>query len=122
MSGQNHDTMPIDPHVDPYGYLGMVLVVSVEYCQAPKHRLLAAYDDCMEALHWIKTKPDELLSNHAVPEATWCNVGLRAAESWDNLKPLEIKGLILNQPFFGGNKRTQSEVRLVNDDMLPPIM
>ena len=159
MPNQNNETMPIDPNVDPYGYLGMVhnsdgsitrlheppvpvdtsndlshlvftkdisissskntwariilprellhsttstpklplviyfhgggfivatvdspsfqrfyasiaseipaVVVSIEYRQAPEHRLPAAYDDCMEALHWIKTKPDELLSNHA---------------------------------------------------------
>ncbi|KAK4337925.1 hypothetical protein RND71_042412 [Anisodus tanguticus] len=182
MSDQNHQAMPIDPNVDPYGYVGMVrhsdgsiprileryvpvdtlgcslvvtkdiainsskntwarvilprrvlnftttistaklslcrrqilaVVVSIEYCQAHKHRLPTAYEDCMKALHWIKNKPDELLADYT--DFSKCflmgtsaggniayNLGLCAAACWDNLKPLEIKGLILNQPFFGG--------------------
>ncbi|KAK4337926.1 hypothetical protein RND71_042413 [Anisodus tanguticus] len=50
------------------------------------------------------------------------NLGLHAAAYWDNLKPLEIKGLILNQPFFGGKERTQSEAKYANDKILPPIV
>ncbi|XP_059284132.1 carboxylesterase 1 [Lycium ferocissimum] len=109
------------------------VVVSIEYRQAPEHRLPAAYEDCMEALHWIKNKPDEWLVNYA--DFSKCflmgtsaggnivyHLGLKAASIWDNLKPLDIKGLILNQPFFGGTERTQSELKLVNDKVLPPIV
>ena len=45
--------------------------------------------------------------------------GLRAAAEVDQIKPLKIKGLILIQPFFGGTKRTPSEVRLAEDQTLP---
>lgn len=47
------------------------------------------------------------------------HAGLRAAAAADDLAPLKIKGLILHHPFFGGSERTGSELRLVNDPMLP---
>jgi len=45
--------------------------------------------------------------------------GLRAAAEVDKLKPLKIKGLILIQPFFGGRKRSPSEIRLAEDTTIP---
>ena len=48
------------------------------------------------------------------------HAGLRVASEVENLQPLiTIKGLILHQPFFGGTQRTESELRLVNDPVLP---
>ncbi|KAJ8771525.1 hypothetical protein K2173_026702 [Erythroxylum novogranatense] len=47
------------------------------------------------------------------------HTGLRGAMIAANLEPLKIKGLILQQPFFGGLKSTESEVRLANDIILP---
>ena len=32
---------------------------------------------------------------------------------------MKIKGLILHHPFFGGSKRTESELRLLNTLVLP---
>uniref|UniRef100_A0A7N2N6G6 Alpha/beta hydrolase fold-3 domain-containing protein n=1 Tax=Quercus lobata TaxID=97700 RepID=A0A7N2N6G6_QUELO len=220
------------------------VVVSVEYRLAPEHRLPAAYDDAVEALHWIKCTQEKLLRDFAdyskcflmgtsaggniayqvglhastaivlplcstdliwklalpigvdrdheycnptvgggfdqIRELGWwvvvtgcdgdplidrqmelvemlkkkgvkveaqlnegdhhgvelmdatkanallrcCNVayhaGLRVASEVENLQPLiTIKGQILHQPFFSGNQRTESELRLVNDPVLP---
>lgn len=105
------------------------VIVSVDYRCAPENRLPAAYEDCMESLHWIKNTPDELLKKHA--DLSECfllgtsaggniayHVGLRVSEVSEYLKPLEIKGLILHHAFFGGNERTKSESRLAHDKIL----
>lgn len=107
------------------------VVVSVEYRLAPEHRLPAAYDDAIEALHWIKTCREEWIEKYA--DFSTCffmgtsaggniayNVGHRAADIIDELAPLRIRGLVLNQPFFGGVHRSGSELRLVEGLLLPP--
>lgn len=50
------------------------------------------------------------------------HVGLRVAEDVDNFKPLKINGLILHYPFFGGSERTESELIMANDIVLPLIV
>lgn len=48
------------------------------------------------------------------------NIAYRAAllaTSMD-LEPLRIEGIILNQPYFGGDKRTDSEERMPDDKVL----
>lgn len=105
------------------------IVVSVDYRYAPENRLPAAYDDCIESLHWIKNNPDELLKKYA--DFSKCflmgtsaggnityHLGLQVAGISEYLKPLEIKGLILHDAFFGGNERTQSELRLACNKIL----
>ncbi|XP_030533144.2 carboxylesterase 1-like [Rhodamnia argentea] len=106
------------------------VVVSVEYRLAPEHRLPAAYDDAVEALHWVKTAREEWLAGHADLSACYLmgtssggnlafHAGLRASASHGNLEPLKIRGLILHHPYFGGTQRTPSELRLANDLSLP---
>ncbi|KDP22354.1 hypothetical protein JCGZ_26185 [Jatropha curcas] len=108
------------------------VVVSIEYRLAPEHRLPAAYEDAVEAVRWIKTTPDEWLRDSAdlnncflMGGSAGANIayhaGLKLAATIadHDLHPLEIKGLILHQPFFGGSKRTESELRLATDLILP---
>ena len=107
-----------------------VVIASIEYRLAPEHRLPAAYDDAVEALHWFKTTHDNWLRQYADFSNCYVmgsssggniayNAGLRVATEVDHLEPLMIKGLILHQPFFGGTQRTGSEMRLSNDPRLP---
>lgn len=106
------------------------VLVSVDYRNAPEHRLPAAYDDCTEALRWIEAVEDEWLTEYA--DFSECllmgtsaggniayHVGLRAALTTDEWSNITIRGLILHQPFFGGVNRTQSEIRMVKDKVLP---
>ncbi|XP_044505236.1 probable carboxylesterase 120 [Mangifera indica] len=106
------------------------VVVSVQYRLAPEYRLPAAYDDSMEALNWIKTTQDELLTKHADFSSCFLmgisaganlayHIGLRVAAQVEDLLPFKIKGLILQQPFIGGVKRTESELRLMNNQNFP---
>ncbi|CAL5323105.1 unnamed protein product [Camellia sinensis] len=112
-----------------------VVIVSVDYRLAPEHRLPAAYDDAMEALHWIKTSDDEWLREFTDFSSCFLmgvsaggniayHAALRAAAAAASadLEPLKIKGLILHHPYFGGSQRTKSEMRLVNDRIIPLFM
>ncbi|XP_029124743.1 carboxylesterase 1-like [Cajanus cajan] len=50
---------------------------------------------------------------------TFFSAGLRATEEVNDLEPLKIQGLILRQPFFGGTQRSESELRLENNPVIP---
>ncbi|XP_038697058.1 probable carboxylesterase 120 [Tripterygium wilfordii] len=108
------------------------VVVSLSYRLAPEHRLPAAYDDAVEALNWVSNTNDEWLREHADFTKVFImgsssggniayHVGLRvAAAGVDRFKPLKINGLILHYPYFGGAKRCESELRLINNHLMPP--
>ncbi|KAL8233039.1 hypothetical protein R6Q57_002817 [Mikania cordata] len=101
------------------------IVVNVDYRLAPENRLPAAYDDGVEALHWLKSTQDPWLANYAnlsncylMGTSAGANLayhaGLRVSQQRHDLEPLKIKGLILHSLFIGGLERVESEVRLAD--------
>jgi len=105
------------------------VIMSVNYRLAPENPLPAPYDDGLKALMWVK---QQMLNKGGGGNSEWwsskCdfssvflggdsaganiayNVATRvAACDGAALRPLNLKGLILIQPFFGGEARTGSE-------------
>ncbi|KAI4351843.1 hypothetical protein L6164_006152 [Bauhinia variegata] len=106
------------------------VIVSVDYRLAPERRLPASYDDGVEALQWLKTTDEKwvrefadlsncyLMGSSAGGNIAY-HVGLRVSTRVQEFDHLTIKGLILHHPFFGGSQRSESELRLGNDETLP---
>ncbi|CAD6257560.1 unnamed protein product [Miscanthus lutarioriparius] len=98
-------------------------VLSVDYRRAPEHRFPAPYDDGVAALRFLDDP-----NNHpaAIPlDVSRCfvagdsaggniahHVARRYASDAASFRNVRVAGLVAIQPFFGGEERTPSELRL----------
>lgn len=115
------------------------IIVSVNYRLAPEARLPAQYDDAMDAIHWVKKqgldpKGEQWIRDYGDLSRCYlygcgCGgnivffLGLKVYEMQTDLEPMQISGIIMNQPMFGGIQRTKSELRFATDQLLPlPVL
>ncbi|GMY09413.1 probable carboxylesterase 9 [Fagus crenata] len=111
----------------------LAIVVSVNYRLAPENKLPAQYHDAMDAIEWVKkqaTNPEGEQWLRDYGEISRCylygigcggNIAFFSCLKYDELRllPLKIAGIIMNQPMFGGIKRTESELRYAEEQPMP---
>ncbi|KAF6158881.1 hypothetical protein GIB67_012298 [Kingdonia uniflora] len=109
------------------------ILLSLDYRLAPENRLPVAYDDSVELLCWLKQQAmdpnsDPWLRDYAdfsrcyiMGTSSGANIAYRTdlCSSDLDLEPVKIAGIIFNQPFFGGEVKTESEIALANDEGTP---
>ncbi|CAL5004846.1 unnamed protein product [Urochloa decumbens] len=102
------------------------LVASLDYRLAPERRLPAAYDDATSAISWLldgAARTDPWVAAHA--DLSRCFVmgsssgGNMAFFAGLRTKSAAVRGLLLHQPYLGGEERTPSEAASGDDAMLP---
>ncbi|KAL4184139.1 hypothetical protein AMTRI_Chr11g158490 [Amborella trichopoda] len=113
------------------------IVVSVNYRLAPENRFPAPYDDGVEVVRWIAGAGKQFGDDGKLvlekgglfetADTSRCflvgdsaggnivhHVGRRIAEEAAEFLPLKVVGHVLLQPFFGGEERLPSELKLKN--------
>ncbi|XP_059448974.1 probable carboxylesterase 17 [Corylus avellana] len=106
------------------------VIISLNYHLAPENRLPAAYEDGLNTLMWVKQqalsgsrehkwwlKHCNLSSVYLAGDSAGANIaynvanrlGTSGTSESTSIRPLCLKGMILIQPFFGGEGRTWSE-------------
>ncbi|XP_028768217.1 probable carboxylesterase 6 [Neltuma alba] len=107
------------------------LIMSINYRLAPENPLPAAYEDGFKSLLWVKQQilyqceasqwwiqkcnfSRIFLAGDSAGANIAYNVALNLSthEASSAMRPLDVKGMILIQPFFGGEKRTASEKKM----------
>lgn len=106
------------------------VVVSLNYRLAPESRLPAQYSDAMDAINWVKEqatnpKGEQWVRDYGDFSRCYlygCGNGANMA-FFVSLKAHELQlglaGIIMNQPMFGGERRSKSEIEFATEDFLP---
>ncbi|PIA47084.1 hypothetical protein AQUCO_01400054v1 [Aquilegia coerulea] len=99
------------------------IVISVNYRLTPEYRFPAPYDDGFDTLKFLDQKSYDGFPVNAdlsrcflAGDSAGANiahfVARRFAEAESEFSNIKVVGLIAIQPFFGGEERTESEIRL----------
>ncbi|URE10986.1 gibberellin receptor [Musa troglodytarum] len=96
------------------------LVVSVNYRLAPEHRCPAPYEDGAHVLRFLDGGGllYDLSSCFLAGDSAGGNIVHHVARRWaadadGGWKRVRLAGMVLIQPYFGGEERTEAELRLV---------
>ncbi|XP_020585668.1 probable carboxylesterase 18 [Phalaenopsis equestris] len=99
------------------------VIVSVNYRLSPENRFPAPYEDGIDALRFIDSGGIDAVAGH-IADTSFCflagdsagaNISHHVARRWagsGGWNKVKLSGLILIQPFFGGEERTKSEIKL----------
>ncbi|KAL7098255.1 hypothetical protein ACP275_09G005800 [Erythranthe tilingii] len=101
------------------------VIASVNYRLTPEHKYPTQYDDSFDALKFIDAQNYAVLP--ANTDLSRCFIGgdsaggniahhvtIRAFQKTNHFEKIKIIGILSVQPFFGGEERTESEVRLAS--------
>ncbi|CAN6226314.1 unnamed protein product [Urochloa humidicola] len=106
------------------------VVVSVNYRLAPEHRCPSAYDDGVDVLRHLACNglpdlgvPVDLSRCFLAGDSAGGNIAHHVARLWTAASPpsnsIRLAGVILVQPYFGGEERTEAGVRM--DGKVPVV-
>jgi acetyl esterase/lipase len=117
-------SLPVDGMCRRFCHELGAVVVSVNYRLAPEHRYPAAYDDCEEVLRYLGATglpadiavPVDLSRCFLAGDSAGGNIVHHVAQRWTSSppsdNPVRLAGIILLQAYFGGEERTEAELRL----------
>ncbi|KAK6123466.1 hypothetical protein DH2020_042787 [Rehmannia glutinosa] len=100
------------------------VIASINYRLAPEHRYPCQYDDCYSAIKFIDDQKDctflppntDIKKCFVAGDSAGGNIAhhvtFRAHQNSHEFENMKIIGVLLVQPFFGGEERTESELRL----------
>lgn len=105
------------------------VVASVNYRLAPEHKFPCQYDDGFDVLKFINDRCHDVLPPNADLRRCFLagdsaggnishHVAVRAGLDPAALGRVKLAGIVALQPFFGGEERTESELRLARAPVL----